>query len=195
MSSVPVEVSLVVSGVDFADEATLAIIDEQLDDLMWSRSAGTLTATVFAETDVVRSAVHAARRIHAALPNSRVERVDADLVTTTAIAARVGVSRQAVRQWVNGAAKPQFPAPFGVLEPEGKPVKVWRWADVTPWLWEVKGLKLEPLPSAAQMAAIDARLVQELAFAPRWETSRRGPSVLHAATPKQPRVHIEGRVA
>lgn len=41
---------------------------------------------------------------------------------------------------MTGAAPAPFPAPFGVLEPEGKPMKVWRWADVPPWLAQVKGL-------------------------------------------------------
>ena len=158
MSPEPIVVNLVVSGVDLCSVDILDTLAQRLDDLLWSESAGTVIATVFAQTDPVDAALDAARRIRCVVAGASVTRAHPDLVTTTAIADRVGVSRQAVHQWVTGRASTQFPEPYAVLEPEGKPVKVWRWGDVTPWLHAAKSLTFEPLPSPAQVASIDAQV-------------------------------------
>lgn len=190
MSADVVEVNLVVAGVDLADERTLAAVAADLDDFLWSGEGGTAVATVFAESDAVAEADRAAARIETALPGAQVVRVQPDLVTMSGIADRVGVSRQAVRLWVTGEATPAFPAPFAVLEPQAKPVKVWRWADVTPWLWEVKGLEFERLPSAAQVAAIDARLAHRGSEAGSWYRPREAPAKLHTRARKAPQVSL-----
>lgn len=153
-----VEVPLVVIGVDLADDATAARLGGSLDDMLWSKAGGAVIATVFASSDPVHAAVSAARRICRVEPTAAVVRVHPDLVTIPAIAARVGVSRQAVQQWVAGSGPRPFPVPFASLEPEAKSVKVWRWADVTPWLHGVKGLTFEALPTSGQIAHIDAAL-------------------------------------
>ncbi|WP_157551432.1 hypothetical protein [Kineosphaera limosa] len=145
-------------GVDLEDHATAARLGQVLDDLLWSQAGGSVIATAFTESDPVHAALSATRRIHSFEPSARVVRVHPDLVTIPAIAARVGVSRQAVQQWVAGGGSRLFPAPYASLEPEVKPIKVWRWADVTPWLWEVKGLAFEALPTPPQVARIDAEL-------------------------------------
>lgn len=185
----PLEIQLVVHGIDLDDEPTLAILSQRFDDILWAESAGTATATVLSETDPVADALAAAQRIQAALPHVLVTRVKPDLVTTSAIAARVGVKRQAVYQWVTGSASTRFPAPFAVLEPEGKPVKVWRWLDVVPWLQEVKSLAFEPLPTSSQVAAINAALAASVRPT-RWTPAPFVPATVLAVAAQQPRVRV-----
>lgn len=193
MSSDPVEVGLVVTGVDLDDESTLSVIARELDDLLWSESAGVVTATVFAESDPAHVALEAAARIRRALPRAHVVRVAPDLVSISTIASRVGVTRQAVRLWVTSSSSTTpFPPPFTVLEPDGKPVRLWRWADVTPWLDEVKGLSFERLPSAEDIALIDARLAGLPRTGRDW--SPFGPSVL-TPTPHKHTVRVVRRGA
>lgn len=199
MSATPTEVSVVVEGLDLDDEAILDVLAQHFDDLLFSESAGIVTATVMVESDPIRAALEAADRIRDAFPDVRVPRVDPDLVTVSAIATRVGVSRQAVRQWVTGPASTPFPTPFptpfAALEPEGKPMKVWRWADVTPWLAQVKGLAFESLPTPQQMAAIDAGLGASRSSSNRWGAAPYGPSLVHAAVVPPPTVRVVTRGA
>ena len=110
MPDQPVEVSLVVSGVNLDDDDTLERIADHLDDLLWTETSGMVLATVFADADAVPAALNAATRITQALPHATVTHVDPDLVTITTIAERTGVSRQAVRKWVLGQAAGQHAA-------------------------------------------------------------------------------------
>lgn len=180
MSPEPVEVGLVVTEVDLDDEATQSIIARELDDLLWSESSGVVTATVFAATDTVQDTLEAAARIHRALPEAQVVRVAPELVSISSIAARVGVTRQAVRQWVSSHSSTPFPTPFAVLEPDDKPMKIWRWAEVTPWLHEVKGLSFERLPTPPEVAAVDAHLAATPRPDRNWTPF--GPAVLTSTT-------------
>lgn len=188
MNTQPVEIPLVVTGVDLNDEATLEHLGESCDDMVWAASGGAVTATVYADADVVDAAVDAARRIRAAVAGARAVRVDPDLVTIPGIATRVGVSRQAVQQWAAGGGAHPFPEPFNVLQPENKPVKVWRWADITPWLWHAKGLAFEHLPTGRQAARIEAALTPESETDSMWRSARLVPHLMRVRTPHRPSV-------
>ncbi len=186
----PIEIPLVVTGVNLDDHATLDTLAQQLDDLLWTESAAGVTATVFADADPTAAALHAARRIYVVFPHALVQRVDPDLVTVSAIASRVGVSRQAVQQWVSANRIPLFPAPFDVLEPEEKPVKVWRWAEVTPWLREVKGLEFEHLLAADQVPKVDAALIDLRRGDSEWRETTLAPHAWRSRVNHKPVVHF-----
>lgn len=158
MTSAPVEVPLVVSGVDLDDDCTLDIIARHLDDQLWAEAGGIVTATVFTEGDPVLAALDAATRITTALESAAVDHVYPDLVSITSIAQRVGVSRQAARKWVTASAAAPFPQPYGVLDGEGRPVRVWRWSDVAAWLASTKGWTAEMRVDSDAAARIDAQL-------------------------------------
>jgi len=128
-------VPLHVVGVDLMDECTLSVIGERLSDLEWASSDGRVLATLHTDkqdpTDVAAVTVQAVRRILHALPRATLVEIDQDLVSTSDIAHRVGVSREAVRLWVDGRRGPgDFPPPAG--SPGSS--KVWRWARVAEWL-------------------------------------------------------------
>ena len=77
------------------------------------------------------------------------ERIDMDLVNASAIAERVGVSRQAVRHWSEGERAEGFPSPFSSSNGQ----RIWRWSDVFAWLRaNAKDVEpeyeSEPLPSS-----------------------------------------------
>ena len=70
-----------------------------------------------------------------AVPEVTVERIDLDLVTTTEIAIRLGVDREAVRKWAAGERRSteSFPPHFARLPGGQKAQKVWRWASIYAW--------------------------------------------------------------
>lgn len=178
MTSPHVEIPLVVSGVDLDDEPTLDMIASHLDDLLWAESAGVVTATVFADGDAVRAAVEAAARITAVLDSAVVTHVDPDLVAITTIAQRVGVSRQAVRKWVTSAGAVPFPPPFGVLDAEGRPVRIWRWSDVARWLETTKGWTAEARVGLEDSTRIDAHLASGPQPGRGWQAAPYVPAVV-----------------
>ncbi|MGN9912578.1 hypothetical protein ACTMTJ_34075 [Phytohabitans sp. LJ34] len=128
-------VPLHVAGVDLTDESTLSMIGERLSDLEWTSVDGRVLATLHTDkqdpTDVAGVTVQVARRIRHALPHATLVEVDQDLVSVSDIAHRVGVTREAVRLWVDGRR-----GPGGFPPPAGSPgsSKVWRWARVAEWL-------------------------------------------------------------
>jgi len=128
-------VPLHVVGVDLMDEGTLSVIGERLSDLEWTSTDGRVLATLHTDkqdpTDVAGVTVQVARRIRHALPDATLVEVDQDLVNVSDVAHRVGVSREAVRLWIDGRR-----GPGGFPPPAGSPgsSKVWRWARVAEWL-------------------------------------------------------------
>lgn len=74
-------------------------------------------------------------------------RIDPDLVTTSAIAERADVSRQAVRLWVEGERREGFPMPYSPANGQ----RIWMWSDVYPWL-VAHGIPLAPEYSFAPLA-------------------------------------------
>lgn len=121
------------ANVDLEDFDVLEALAE-IPDVLWSED----TIGVFATATVAAvSGVQAVRQVVvavcSAVPNAKPLRLDQDLVSTTDIADRIGVSRETVRVWTSGVAKRKgrFPAPRGCVSGD---IKVWGWAEVAEWL-------------------------------------------------------------
>jgi hypothetical protein len=129
-----IRIPLRVRGVDLDNEGTLELLGERLSDLTWSESDGTVLAILHTDAEnPVAAAVEAARKILHVFPEVKVLDVDQELVSASDIAFRIGVSREAVRLWIEGHRGPgEFPSPIGVVG-NGKS-RVWRWNDVHFWL-------------------------------------------------------------
>lgn len=123
--------NIVYAGIDFDDDDVLEAVAE-LPSIVW-RAQGTV-AVALAVVEAM-SALEAAKLVtHLVterVPSARPVRLDEDLVAIPDIAGRVGVTREAVRNWANGTRHANFPLSSGVV---GDGIKVWRWADVNRWL-------------------------------------------------------------
>jgi hypothetical protein len=84
--------------------------------------------------DRVRRAVDLLDRVERSVAVEVLD-LDLDLVDAGAIAGRVGVSRETVRQWVVTGlhSAPSFPAQLGLLPGRQR---VWAWGDVAMWIRE-----------------------------------------------------------
>lgn len=155
-----VDVYLRVSGVDLTDEATTELLAADFPEVAWSEVDDVLEMGLFIESDtVVHDVVETVRKISNRLPGLRVHGVHRDLVATSDIAARVGVSREAVRKW---SMEKDFPPPFDTVGGGTRgATKVWAWADVVRWLYESRGIDMEEnLPDVATIAQIEACLLR-----------------------------------
>lgn len=153
-------VNMKVTGIDIDDEDTMEMVEDRIEGVAFAARRGTVMLTVFVEKgkDVVHAATDAAFQLTSIVPEAKVEGVDPELVNTSDIAARVGLSREAVRKW---AARNDrgFPPPFGTTGVDKKTQKIWRWYEVSEWLINVLGIDLdEHLPTVAEVARIDACL-------------------------------------
>ena len=145
--------------------ADLNLNDDTLDDRLaefdnatFSEVDGLTFITVYVEDgqSVVDTVLEATRKLATKIPAAIAKRVHPDLVTTSDIAQRVGVSREAVRKWVKDTRKP-FPTQFDNITAGHQ--RVWRWAEVADWLLKAKSIDMdEDLPSLADIAHIDACL-------------------------------------
>ena len=150
-------VELIYTNIDADDETTLdalvqvgvATVEELQDDQVL------LTAGVEAPTSgVAAEAVMDA--VQDLLPDAVPVQAHRDLVNTTDIGDRVGVTREAVRHWVAGKRGPgDFPHPVG--SPSDS--KVWEWSAVHAWLRHHMGIwdGLE-MPSHAEYGLIDHKM-------------------------------------
>jgi hypothetical protein len=132
-------VTLRVLGVDFDDVCLVEKIATHLSDLSWAVVDGVAFATLqVASGDAVSRAIDTARRIEHALPESRVDQLDEELVAIPDISARAKVHRETIRTWINGTrGLGGFPLPRASLGGGDRgSMKVWRWADVNRWLDE-----------------------------------------------------------
>lgn len=147
-------VQLQVHNLDFQDDATLEEI-ASLESCSFMAEYGLVILTLHVEDGDVQRAVSSIVRTLAEKAQARVARVHPDLVTSSDIANRVGVSREAVRLWANGV-RHSFPVQFDTV---GADQRVWRWAEVVEWLAEYKRIDMgEDLPSVRELDAIDAEL-------------------------------------
>lgn len=145
--------------------ADLNLNDDTLDDRLaefdnatFSEVDGLTFITVYVEDgqSVVDTVLEATRKLATKIPAAIAKRVHPDLVATSDIAQRVGVSREAVRKWVKDTRKP-FPTQFDNITAGHQ--RVWRWAEVADWLLKAKSIDMdEDLPSLADVAHIDACL-------------------------------------
>jgi hypothetical protein len=122
---------------------------EQVDALAF------ITVYVEEGQSVVATVLEATRKLANKIRGAVAMRAHPDLVTTSDIASRVGVSREAVRKWIKGSRKP-FPIHFDTVSSDQR---VWRWVEVVEWLRDAKAIDMdEDLPSLADIAHIDACL-------------------------------------
>ncbi|UUL75723.1 hypothetical protein NG819_16320 [Pseudarthrobacter sp. Fe7] len=147
-----IEVTLRVQGVDIFDQSVDAIIAKEFPDLSWDQADGLTTLTVFVDReDAVTDTDTIVRRVESAIDGLKVVGVYRDLVGTTDIALRTGVSREGARKWSQSA---DFPAPFDYIGAGS--MKVWAWTEVVQWLEAARALDMEQeLPSLALMTQIE----------------------------------------
>lgn len=132
------KIVLNVSNVDLSDDPTIQLLAKHLDHLGWESISGQVTATLYARSaDVVGEAVGVADAIERHLPHASVVRVDEQLVAVSDIAARLGMTREGVRLWVQGKrrkADVPFPFPRGQVSHGNTVMKIWAWPDVLFWM-------------------------------------------------------------
>jgi len=95
-----------------------------------------------------------------------------DLVTTTEIADRLGVSRQAVNNWIRGTRKAEktFPEPSVISG-----VSLWDWGKVATWARSNSEYgEMVRYPSQDEIAIINGRLAEERLSQSGWITARIG---------------------
>jgi hypothetical protein len=104
--------------------------------------------------DAVSAARLLIKRMGDELPAATPYRVARELVNTSEIADRIGVSRQAVRNWSSGERRDgSFPPPMDVVGDQ----KVWEWGTVNAWLRFNLGLDDGLFyPSPWELGEIDA---------------------------------------
>jgi hypothetical protein len=131
--------ALLVSGFDVHDDRQVeAFYAHGLDDATIEDRGEVSVVTFYRAACSPDTALWSAiDELREALPGCRVLRVDDQLVNATDIADMAGRTPESIRQLAAGTRGPGgFPTPAGVV---GKGVKVWRWAEVQPWL-EANGI-------------------------------------------------------
>ncbi len=130
------ELRLVATGLSLNDDEQLCrLIDAFGEDttVAGGPEAGELSLLLDAE-DPLTAALEAIAALRRVAPEVQVRRVDEDLVAIPDITVRIGRTRENVRQMADGTRGPgSFPPPVGIV---GDAIRVWRWADIEPWLRE-----------------------------------------------------------
>ncbi|MFV1991280.1 MAG: hypothetical protein ACC652_11130 [Acidimicrobiales bacterium] len=126
-----VRLNIVFSGIDLDDDDVFDTMGT-LSNVYW-RSQGPLAfATAIVDSDSALAATAlVVGQVQELVPSALPIRLDEDLVAIPDIASRVGVSREAVRNWANGTRQSNFPIPKGIV---GDGIKVWAWSSVSKWL-------------------------------------------------------------
>lgn len=146
--------NIVFAGVDFDDDVVFDALGE-LSNVTW-RSQGryAFATAVIDAPSALKAADLVTQQVTKLVPSARPIRLDDDLVSIPDVAGRVGVTREAVRNWANGTRHANFPLPRGVV---GDGIKVWAWSDVSVWLRDNLALgDAEEFPSAHDAALINA---------------------------------------
>ncbi|WNO65375.1 hypothetical protein RPQ02_16985 [Streptomyces sp. AM2-3-1] len=171
-------IPLIVHHVDLDDDGTAEQLALHLADFAWQETGGQVVATVFtASSDPVADAAAAALCIRRLLPQASVERVDEQFVSLADIAARAGLTHEAVRLWAAGkrrTAGAPFPAPRAEVGQGRTATKIWAWPEVLVWLKAHYCLDLEPgtaYLTAWQVARLNALLQERQQESPpgRWQ--------------------------
>jgi predicted DNA-binding transcriptional regulator AlpA len=146
--------NIVFTGVDFDDDQVFETLAE-VPHILWRAQGAFATATATADADSPLQAAEAVvQQVIDRVPSASPMRLDEDLVAISDVASRVGVTREAVRNWANGARHANFPLPRGIV---GDRIKVWAWSDVNAWLRENLNLgDPEECPAAHDAALINA---------------------------------------
>ncbi|MET8616142.1 hypothetical protein [Streptomyces misionensis] len=182
-------IPLIVRNISLDDDATVEQLALSLSDFGWHETGGQVIATFYTmSADPVAAAAAAAFSIKRALPQARVERVDEQFVSLADIAARAGLTHEAVRLWATGkrrAAGEPFPAPRAEVGQGRTATKIWAWPEVLTWLKAHYFLDLEPdtaYLTAEQVARLNVALQSRRQ--PHWRPATAGVSrtlaVMHA---------------
>lgn len=155
-------IELVVSGIDVENDDVRRVISGELSEFAWGVSNGVTTVAQVGDLgDFVCAAEAMAKRVFEAFPEVPIAvRWNDDLVTTTAVADRTGVTREAVRLWAKALrGTKDFPAPFAMIPLAEKASPVWRWARISEWL-DAHGYVGDGVqyPTDRDIALINARL-------------------------------------
>ncbi|MFD4175149.1 hypothetical protein [Streptomyces anulatus] len=160
-------IPLVVRNISLNDDETANQLALHLSDLGWGANAGQVVASVYtADADPVAAAAAAAVAIKRALPQARVERVDEQFVSLADIAARTGLSHEAIRLWATGkrrASGQPFPDARAHVGQGRATSKIWTWPQVRDWLKAQYCLDLDPdvaYLSPQQVMSLNALLAQ-----------------------------------
>jgi hypothetical protein len=190
-------------GVDLDDDATFDALAE-LPHASWRTQGPIAWVLVSLEAPTAIEAVkHFTRHVVELVPSARPVRLDEELVAIPDIAQRIGVTREAVRNWAKGLRHANFPLPRGVV---GDNIKVWRWADVDCWL--AANLRLGDgvtHPNEMELLEINAYLVRlrdyleaPTHFDVQWvlagTVSAAPPRSAHVQSPRQTWVSLEPEV-
>lgn len=123
------EIAFVIEQVDDPADERIDRAMELIPNLVLSFDGNlTMVTTLVTAADAVEAGVKAAKALEAS--DIRVLRTYQDLVTRQDIAERVGVTRQAVGNWVRGERHDDVPFPAPVSLVAGG---VWLWGDVADW--------------------------------------------------------------
>lgn len=152
--------NIVFSGVDFDDDDVFDALAE-LPTIVWRAQDSLAFATATIEAgSALKAADLVTQQIRKRVPSARPLRLDEDLVAIPDVASRIGVTREAVRNWANGTRHANFPAPRGIV---GDGIKVWAWADINLWLRESLNFgDPEEFPTAHDAALINALFADAL---------------------------------
>ena len=147
-------VPIQIHHLDLRDPFTVARLST-FDNATFAHIDGLALMTVYVEDGqpIAATVIEVTRMLANAIPGALAVRVHPDLVSTSEIAQRIGVSREAVRKWTMNPRR-QFPLHFDTI---GADQRVWRWMEVAEWLWKVKGIDTDDdLASVDDIAHIDA---------------------------------------
>lgn len=162
-----IEVTLRVSGIDIDNPEIEQTLGERLPMVLWQGEGADLSMTfVVNDQNAPAEVLKVVRSLETAIPTFRALRVDRDLVSTTDIALRAGVSREAARKWGKEVG---FPVPFATV---GENKHVWLWVEVLTWLNTTRGIEIgDRQLSEAEMVQIDNCLMHNPdATSVRWES-------------------------
>jgi hypothetical protein len=152
--------NVVFSGIDFDDDDVFEAL-ASFRNIVWRAQGAYAFATATLEaTSALEAAALVVQQVTTCVASASPIRLDEDLVAIPDIASRLGVTREAVRLWANGARHSNFPLPRGVV---GNGIKVWTWSDVNGWLRQNLNLgDPEEFPTAHEAALINSMFTDSL---------------------------------
>lgn len=150
--------TLLLDGPDVTEEPTISKLYEAgCDDALFGQRDSIQYGQFDREAPSLAEAVTSAISDVETVRGVRVLRVEPDdLVTATAIAERVGRSRESVRLLVEGKRGPGgFPSPIAWVDAK---TRLWQWADVSRWFTDTLGQETPTVDEAEFLAALNAAL-------------------------------------
>lgn len=150
---------LLIRGADvLAEQHADALFEAGCGDALFGERGGVQFADFDREADSLARAIGSAiHDIESTVPDAKVVRVEPDdLVTLTAIAERVGRTKESVRLLTLGKRGPGgFPSPLSWVASKHP---LWQWSDVAQWFSTRVGEEIPGSGSAAFIAALNGAL-------------------------------------